>query len=146
MDMYAEVCNKIRAFNRFYTVHMELLSDGYLGSEYSVTETRVLFEIKNHSGCLQSDIVKTLHIDKSYLSRIIRRFSERGLVEKSKCDKDKRAGKLTLTELGNVETENLIALTNSRITSQISGLDQGECDALSAALDTVISILGKEEC
>ena len=144
MDMYDEVCNKIRAFNRFYTVQMELLSSNYLGSDYSVTETRVLFEIKNYSGCLQNDIVKTLHIDKSYLSRIIRRFSECGLVEKSKCDEDKRAGKLTLTELGEAETEKLIALTNSRITSQISGLDQGECNVLSAALGTVISILGKE--
>ncbi len=146
MDMYDDVCNKIRAFNRFYTVQMELLSSSYLGSDYSVTETRVLFEIKNHSGCLQSDIVKTLHIDKSYLSRIIRRFSAKGFVEKSKCGGDKRAEKLTLTELGNAETENLIALTNTRITSQVSGLDRGECDALSAALDTVISILGKEEC
>ncbi|MCD8124350.1 MAG: MarR family winged helix-turn-helix transcriptional regulator [Lachnospiraceae bacterium] len=146
MNMYDEVCNKIRAFNRFYTVRMELLSSNYLGSDYSVTETRVLFEIKNHSGCLQSDIVKTLHIDKSYLSRIVRRFSAKGLVEKNRCDGDKRAGKLTLTELGDAETDNLIALTNRRITSQISGLDQVECNALSAALDTVISILGKEEC
>ncbi|MCD8145389.1 MAG: MarR family winged helix-turn-helix transcriptional regulator [Oscillospiraceae bacterium] len=145
MDRYDEVCSKIRAFNRFYTVQMELLSSGYLGSDYSVTETRVLFEIKNHSGCMQSDIVKTLHVDKSYLSRIIRRFSAKGLVEKIKCDGDKRAEKLALTELGNVETENLIALTNKRINAQISGLDQSECDALSDALDTVISILGKEE-
>ncbi|MCD8148504.1 MAG: MarR family winged helix-turn-helix transcriptional regulator [Clostridiales bacterium] len=145
MAMNDEICSKIRMFNRFYTVQMELLSSNYLGSDYCVTETRVLFEIKNHSGCMQSDIVKALHIDKSYLSRIIRRFSAKGLVEKSKCEGDKRAGKLTLTELGNAETENLIALTNNRITSQISGLDQSECNALSAAFDTVISILGKEE-
>ncbi len=143
MGMYDELCSKIRAFNRFYTVQMELLSANYLGTAYSVTETRVLFELKNRSGCMQSEVAKALRIDKSYLSRIVRRFTAKGLVERRKCDGDKRAEELTLTALGTAETERLIALTNSRITSQLSGLDQSDCDALSAALDTVISILGK---
>lgn len=146
MGMYDKLCSKIRAFNRFYTVQMGLLNAGYLGTAYSVTETRILFEIKTHSGCVQSEIARALRIDKSYLSRIIRRFTEKGLVEKRKCDSDKRAEAITLTELGKTETERLIALTNSRITSQLSGLDQSECEALSAALDTVISILGKGVC
>ncbi|MCD8037918.1 MAG: MarR family winged helix-turn-helix transcriptional regulator [Lachnospiraceae bacterium] len=146
MGMYNEVCSKIRAFNRFYTVQMEMMNSDYLGSAYSVTEARILFEIKTHSGCMQSDIAKALHIDKSYLSRIIRRFSVKGLLEKQKCDGDKRAEKITLTRLGNAEADKLIELTNNRITSQISGLNQGECDALLAALDTVITILGKEGC
>ncbi len=143
MGMYDELCSKIRAFNRFYTVRMELLSANYLGTAYSVTETRVLFELKNRGGCMQSEVAKALRIDKSYLSRIVRRFTAKGLVERRKCDGDKRAEEITLTALGDWETAHLIALTNSRITAQLSGLDQSDCDALSAALDTVISILGK---
>ena len=65
MAFYDKVIEEIRRFNRFYTVNMGFLDSGYLDSDYSITETRILFEIKVHGTCIQSDIVKTLHIDKA---------------------------------------------------------------------------------
>lgn len=145
MEIYSKTVNEIRKFNRFYTVTMGFLSSGYLDSDYSIAETRILFEINTHGTCIQSDIVKTLHIDKSYLSRIIQRFCKKGLVEKIKSDDDKRASKITLTEAGKLETARLIALTNRKILSQLADLSHDECDELCKSLNTVISILGKEE-
>ncbi|MDE6621255.1 MAG: MarR family winged helix-turn-helix transcriptional regulator [Lachnospiraceae bacterium] len=145
MEIYSKTVNEIRKFNRFYTVTMCFLSSGYLDSDYSIAETRILFEINTHGTCIQSDIVKTLHIDKSYLSRIIQRFCKKGLVEKVKSDDDKRASKITLTEAGKLETTRLIALTNEKILSQLADLSHDECDELCKSLNTVISILGKEE-
>ena len=46
-----ETIAKIRSFNRFYMPSMNLLGDHYLGSEYSVTEARVFFEIYENEGC-----------------------------------------------------------------------------------------------
>lgn len=63
-----------------------------------------------------------------------------------KSDDDKRMTKITLTEMGIKETERLIALTNTQIESQVKGLDFDECDKLCNALNTIISILGKERC
>ena len=147
MEVFNKTVNEIRKFNRFYTVTMGFLGSGYLDSDYSIAETRILFEMKNYGTCIQNDIVKTLHIDKSYLSRIIRRFCKKGLVEKIKSDNDKRATKITLTEIGKKETERLISLTNRKIQSQLTDLkcDEEECDKLCNALNTVISILGKGE-
>lgn len=147
MEIYNKTVNEIRKFNRFYTVTMGFLSSGYLDSDYSIAETRILFEMKNHGTCIQNDIVKALHIDKSYLSRIIQRFCKKGLVVKMRSDDDKRATKIALTETGKTETERLIALTNRKIQSQLMDLkcDEDECDKLCNALNTVISILGKEE-
>lgn len=73
----------------------------------SLVETRILFEIKVHAKCIQSDIAKTLHIDKSYLSRLMKRFYKNGLIEKDKSEQDKRATYISLTEKGSVETERL---------------------------------------
>lgn len=146
MGIYDKAVKEIRKFNRFYTINMGFLNSGYLDSKYSIAETRILFEIKMHGTCIQSDIVKTLRIDKSYLSRIIQRFCKSGLVEKVKSDDDKRAVKITLTAMGNEETKRLIALTNAQIQSQVRGLKAAECNKLCDALNTVISILGKEEC
>ena len=71
MSEYKKIIDTIRKFNRFYTVNMGFLNSNYLDSSYSVAETRILFEIKMNESCTQSDIVKILHIDKSYLSRIV---------------------------------------------------------------------------
>lgn len=145
MEIYNKTVDEIRKFNRFYTVTMGFLSSRYLDSDYSIAETRILFEMKNNGTCIQNDIVKTLHIDKSYLSRIIQRFCKKGLVEKIKSNDDKRATKITLTETGKAETERLITLTNRTIQSQLTGLSHDECDKLCKALNTVISILSKED-
>lgn len=143
MNTYSDTVNEIRKFNRFYTVNMGFLSAEYLDSEYSVAETRILFEIKTQKICLQSDIAKELHIDKSYLSRIIKRFEKNGLVYKRKSEKDKRAAYLTLTEKGLDETEKLIQLTNYKIKEQIKNLEPDECRKLCSALDTIMTILSK---
>lgn len=145
MSEYDKTICQIREFNRFYTVHMGLLCADYLNSEYSKVETRILFEIKTHQPCIQNDIAKTLHMDKSYVSRMIQRFCTKGLVEKIKSDTDKRMTTITLTALGNAETERLIVLTNQQIASQIAGLSSDECNQLCTALHTVISMLGKEK-
>lgn len=143
MNEYDKTINEIRKFNRFYTVNMGFLDSGYLDTEYSIAETRILFEIKMHEKCIQSDIAKTLHIDKSYLSRLIKRFDKNGLIEKDKSSEDKRAAYLVLTEKGTMETERLMKRTNTQIQAKISELSSDERDALCDALNTVISILGK---
>lgn len=145
MNRYNEAVSEIRKFNRFYTVNMGFLDADYLDTEYSVVETRILFEIKTSKLCIQSEIAKILHIDKSYLSRIIKRFYKNGLIEKEQSGEDKRAIYITLTEKGELETERLIELTNNRIKTKISGLCSEECDKLCGALNTIISILGKGE-
>lgn len=109
MGIYNKTVSEIRKFNRFYTVTMGFLSSGYLDSDFSIEETRILFEMKIQGTCIQSDIVKTLHIDKSYLSRINQRFCKKGVIEKIKWDDDKRATKITLTEAGRMEAKRLIA-------------------------------------
>lgn len=145
MNEYDKAISEIRKFNRFYTVNMGFLNSEYLDSKYSIAETRILFEIKIHQTCIQNDIVQTLHIDKSYLSRIVQRLCAKGIVEKIKSDDDKRTTRITLTEMGNAETERLIQLTNQQIKEHIIGLSPDGCNELCTALNTVISILGKEE-
>ena len=134
-----------RKFTRYSTDKLGFLGSGYLDTPYSVVETRILFEIWTNKRCIQSDIVKTLHIDKSYLSRIIKGFCKMGLVEKRKSDEDKRAAYIMLTKKGVTETERLIALTNQQIRAKIRDLNADECGELCAALDTVIFILGRSE-
>lgn len=44
---------KIRKFNRFYLSVMDFYENSYLDSDYSVTESRVLYEIYENEECIQ---------------------------------------------------------------------------------------------
>lgn len=145
MNQHLKTIHEIRKFNRFYTVNMGFLDLEYLDTDYSIAETRILFEILTYTKCFQSELAKNLHIDKSYLSRIITRFHKKGLIEKEQAEEDKRAAYIYLTDKGQRETKQLIALTDSQIENQINMLSPAECSKLCEAMDTIISILGKKQ-
>lgn len=143
VDKRAKTVKAVREFNRFYTVSMGLLGSEYLGSEYSVAETRVLFEIMTSGGCSQSDIVKLLKIDKGYLCRTVNKLGERGLLSKEKSPSDKRSHTLILTERGMSETKRLVELTNMQIREKLSSLCEDDCESLVKAFGTIIEIFKK---
>lgn len=132
---------KIREFNRFYMPSMNLLGNHYLGSEYSITEARIFFEIYEHEGCKASQITEQMNIDKSYLSRIIKNHEKHGYIIRKKTADDKRSYRLYLTENGKKRAEEFIQKSNEDIASIIAHLSPQECNQLSEAIDTIQTIL-----
>lgn len=61
------------------------------------------------------DIVRQLHLDKGYLSRIIRRFEKEELLKRQKSEIDARSYKIHLTRKGIGITEELIERSNQGI-------------------------------
>ena len=90
----------VRQFNRFYTKQIGVLREGHLESPFSLTEVRVLYEIAHGDGPTASDLVKELGLDSGYVSRILRSFERRELVEKMRSQTDARRAHLRLTEGG----------------------------------------------
>lgn len=138
-----ETVNKIREFNRFYMPAMDLLGNHYLGSEYSVPEARIFFEIYMNSGCNAAFIARTMNIDKSYLSRILKKHEKDGYIHKKISEKDSRAYELYLTEKGKNKAEDFIQKSNQQIYELIQQLTPNDCERLKDALDTVIGILNQ---
>lgn len=50
---------EVRGFNRFYTELLGILQNKVYESEYSLTETRILYEISKESTQLQKSCVKS---------------------------------------------------------------------------------------
>lgn len=134
---------KIRAFNRFYMPSMNLLGDHYLGSEYSVTEARVFFEIYENEGCNAAHIAQLMNIDKSYLSRIIKKHEKSGYIHRERSAEDSRSYHLFLTDDGKVRAEDFIRKSNEEIAKVIRGLSSEEEQQLTGALETITRLLRK---
>src|ERR1700684_2618978 len=87
----------VRAFNRLYTNVIGVLRGGYLGTPYSLTEARLLFELGQRDSTEASALRRGLDIDAGYLSRILSRFEADGLITRRKSGADARRQVITLT-------------------------------------------------
>ena len=119
MNKAKQTAADIRKFNRFYLPYFHLLTQKYLNSDYSVAEARILYEIFDHDKISARDIVNNLRIDKSYVSRMLKKFEMRGIVERKESEEDARRAVLLLTESGKNITKKLIAESNLQIEKEL---------------------------
>lgn len=89
----------VRAFNRFYTQRIGILRR-YLDTDFTLTEVRVLYELAHRPAITASMLVRELALDAGYLSRILRRFEERGWISREAAPGDARQQLLKLTAGG----------------------------------------------
>lgn len=90
----------VRAFNRFYTRQIGLLSDSLLDTGFTLTESRVLYELAHRDGLTAKVLGQELGIDAGYLSRILKKFQSRGLLTRKSSTRDARQSVLTITDAG----------------------------------------------
>lgn len=137
MDKELAVIHRIREFNRFYTVMFGMLNRKFLDSGYSVTESRILFELSLSQTCTANFLAEKLHVDKSYMSRILKAFEEKGLITRQVSPDDGRVFILRLTDRGRQETAGLIDSANKQIKALIAPLSTQDCTELCTAMDLI---------
>jgi DNA-binding MarR family transcriptional regulator/N-acetylglutamate synthase-like GNAT family acetyltransferase len=132
----------VRRFNRFYTRQIGLLQDGLLASPFSLSEVRVLYELAHRERPTAGELAKDLGLDAGYLSRILRDFGRRGLVEKRPSDADRRQSFLSLTKHGAKVFAPLDRRSHDEIAALLEKLGPHDQARLTKALATVETLLG----
>jgi DNA-binding MarR family transcriptional regulator/GNAT superfamily N-acetyltransferase len=132
----------VRRFNRFYTKQIGVLHEGLLRSPFSLAEVRVLYELAHHENPLASAIARELGLDRGYLSRILRNFVKRGLVEKKRSPSDGRRNPLALTTLGRRTFAPLEHRADEEVGVMLGELPAQEQARLVGAMETVEGLLG----
>ena len=132
---------EIRAFNRFYTRLLGLLDETLLDSPVSLTEARVLWEIRARPLSRAEDLITALSVDRGYLSRILRRLEREGLVSRSPHGTDGRIRVLTLTRSGTTFMRRLDAMASSQISRMIAVLSAGQRERLVSAMEDIQALL-----
>ena len=130
----------LRAFNRFYTQRTGLL-DPYLGSAFSLTEVRVLYELAHHAPCTASELGRRLLLDAGYLSRIVRRFTDAGWITRTASPNDARQHALSLTPEGRAAFEPMQQRSREEAARLLAPLAPERRDTLVASLTRVQALL-----
>ena len=131
----------IRHFNRFFTRQIGVLREGLLHSPYSLTEARILFEIAHRDDLTGSDLSRELGLDPGYLSRILARLEQRGLIDKARSETDGRQRLLSLTPEGRDAFSLLDERSREEVAEMLSELPEGDQRRLLEAMQTIEGVL-----
>ncbi len=133
----------VRQFNRFFTRQIGVLREGLLHSPYSLTEARILFELAQYRDLTSSDLCRELGLDAGYLSRILARFEQQGLIEKVRLEADGRQRLLRLTPEGEKAFALLDQRSRDEVAEMLNDLSEGDQQRLLKAMDTIEGVLSK---
>jgi DNA-binding MarR family transcriptional regulator/ribosomal protein S18 acetylase RimI-like enzyme len=131
----------VRGFNRFYTQRIGVL-DPYLGSEFSLTEVRVLYELAHRDQPTASELGRDLALDAGYLSRILRRFEAHDWLARSPSPADARQSLLKLTDAGHAVFAPLQQRSRDEAAALLAPLAPAQRVKLIEAMDAVERLLG----
>jgi DNA-binding MarR family transcriptional regulator/GNAT superfamily N-acetyltransferase len=127
----------VRRFNRLYTRRIGVLEDGFLGSPYSLTQARVLYELARRPKSTATEIAAELGLDHGYLSRILRDFNKRGLVVKTALPNDRRQSLLSLTAKGRMAFAPLEEHSQEQVGAMLGTLSVVDQERVVAAMRTI---------
>ncbi|MFZ7101613.1 MAG: bifunctional helix-turn-helix transcriptional regulator/GNAT family N-acetyltransferase [Peptococcaceae bacterium] len=143
-DTIEEKIEAVRHFNRFFTRQIGALREGLLHSPYSLTESRILFELAHRDNITAAQLGRELGLDPGYLSRTLTRFEQQELIEKVRAEHDGRQLLLHLTPKGQEVFSVLNRRSCDEIGELLNSLSEEERQRLLKAMCTIENILNKK--
>jgi DNA-binding MarR family transcriptional regulator len=135
----------VRRFSRFYTRQIGLLNEGTYGSRFSLTEVRVLYELSRRQRTIATALRHELGLDAGYLSRILRRFENKGLVRRTISSVDGRQSLVSLTSRGRQVFSPLDERSDSQVAVMLKGLPASQQKRLIAAMDAIQQLMSSKK-
>lgn len=144
MDTLDQRAEALRAFTRFYTRRVGVLGDKLLSSRFSLTESRVLWELAHASvsGLTATALARELQLDTGYLSRLLASLRERGLVKAQRSPLDARQSLLSLTAAGRRAFAPLERRSQQQASALLDALPAPQQQQLVLAAGQIQSLLG----
>ncbi|MEU9392538.1 helix-turn-helix domain-containing GNAT family N-acetyltransferase [Streptomyces sp. NPDC048324] len=132
----------IRAFNRFYTNVIGALDySRQLYAPYTLTESRVLYELAHSARTDAADLRAELSLDAGYLSRILNKFEQAGLIERTASPSDPRRRRVTLTAKGRETAALLAERADESVGALLATVPPDDRPRLGEAMRTVRTLL-----
>jgi len=121
-----EIISSIRGFNRFYVELIGVMKNHILDLDYSLTESRIIFEIDHHTQITAREIKEKLSLDEGYVSRLVKKLVKDKVITRKQSPEDKRTYFLILTEKGKEIAHFINVRSDRQIEDLLSGLDKNQ--------------------
>jgi DNA-binding MarR family transcriptional regulator/GNAT superfamily N-acetyltransferase len=131
---------EVRSFTRLVTQRVGVLEEEYLARGRPLGASRVLWEIGDDGVDLR-ELRARLGLDSGYLSRLLRRLADEGLVTVAVDAGDRRVRVARLTAAGRAERTTLDGLSDAVARSLLEPLSEAERRTMVAAMVTVQRML-----
>lgn len=137
----ADPATRLRRFNRFFTLFVGALDPRFLGTDLTLAEARLLYEIAQSEAPLARALGDALAMDAGFVSRVLRRFETRGWIERLRGPADGRQRPIRLTPAGQAAFAELDQRQQAAVEAQLDRLRPAEREQLAAALDRAKNLL-----
>lgn len=132
----------VRRFNRFYTRRIGALDEAHLGSPYTLAEMRVLYEVAQApDGVAPKALAGRTDMDPGYLSRVLKRFEEEGLLQRQTDQHDRRRVSVWLTTEGIHAYNNWLGSAQGAVEGMIAPLSTVQRTKLTKAMAEIEGLL-----
>jgi DNA-binding MarR family transcriptional regulator/GNAT superfamily N-acetyltransferase len=133
----------VREFNRFYTNVIGLLRGKYLDTPYSLTEARLLFELRTRDASEVAALRRVVDIDAGYLSRILARFEADGLITRERSAADARRQVIRLAAAGQTAIADLDSRSAAQTARLLAHLPDDDQRKLIDAMHVITGLLAE---
>ncbi len=145
MEQTRDTIHGVRAFNRYYTWKIGLLNNRLYGTEFSLTEARMIFHAGENKGVTAGEIASFLNLDPGYTSRVIKKLTTAGILLKEKSGKDTRSYHLSLSPKGEKILADLEKISGDFIDAILKPLTVSERLEVLSAMEKIRTLLEKDE-
>ncbi|MBA3672491.1 MAG: MarR family transcriptional regulator [Gemmatimonadaceae bacterium] len=135
----------VRRFNRFYTRLIGALDEAHLQSGRSLAEVRILYELAHRTRTTATELAQALTLDAGYLSRLLARLTDQGLLQREPVAHDARQSILGLTANGVACYERLDGRARDAVAAILDPLSAGSRAAVLDAMRAIHATLAPDE-
>lgn len=137
-----ETIARVRHFSRFYTRRIGVLQAALLGSELTLPEGRIVYEIASRATTTATDLVHDLDLDTGYVSRLLKGLEERRLLTRRASAADGRQQLIALSPKGRAAFAAMDRRSSEEVGLMLGRLGAGDRARLVEALATIEALLG----
>jgi len=135
----------IRRFNRFYTRRIGVLHEKLAATRFSLTESRLLWELAQRGRATAAELARDLDLDPGYLSRLLRGLKEQALIRSERSPSDARHLHLSLTATGRRAFASLDRQSEADVAALLASLPETGQRGMLRAMAEIEAILGERD-
>nr|WP_234471658.1 helix-turn-helix domain-containing GNAT family N-acetyltransferase [Erwinia sp. S43] len=102
----------------------------FAGTSFSPSAVHALIEVQANPGISARELSETLRLEKSSVSRALRKLIIAGILEEKTSDTDSRSKRLFLTDTGNAQVNDIHTFARAQVSRALTQLRPGEGDAV----------------